>query len=53
MALAPAGGFSLYLAAISAAVCMNKQVDSDKEQRYKATIWTGVFYMVAACGQRR
>jgi len=47
MALAPAGGFSLNLAAISAAVCMNKQVDTDKNQRYKAAIWAGMFYMIA------
>ncbi len=44
---APFGGFSVNLAAISAAICMGKEVDSDPDQRYKATIWAGVFYLIA------
>lgn len=28
------------LAAISAAICMNEDVDTDKNQRYRAAIWT-------------
>lgn len=44
---APFGGFSLNLAAISAAVCMNEDVDSSKSQRYKAAIYAGVFYLIA------
>jgi benzoate membrane transport protein len=47
VALAPIGGFSLNLAAISAAICMNEQVDKDTSQRYKAAIWAGVFYLIA------
>jgi len=47
MALAPLGGFSLNLAAISAAICMNEQVDSKTTQRYKAALWAGVFYLIA------
>jgi len=47
VALAPLGGFSLNLAAISAAICMNEQVDKDTSQRYKAAIWAGVFYLAA------
>ncbi|MFB9134618.1 benzoate/H(+) symporter BenE family transporter [Vibrio olivae] len=44
---APFGGFSVNLAAISAAICMNEAVDSDKQQRYRAAIWAGVFYLIA------
>ncbi|MGR5499173.1 benzoate/H(+) symporter BenE family transporter [Vibrio sp. DNB22_10_4] len=44
---APFGGFSVNLAAISAAICMNDDVDSDKNKRYRAVIWAGVFYLVA------
>jgi benzoate membrane transport protein len=47
MAFAPFGGFSVNLAAISAAICMNSDVDSDKTQRYRAAIWAGVFYLIA------
>ena len=47
MALAPLGGFSLNLAAISAAICMNEQVDKETSQRYKAALWAGVFYLIA------
>ncbi|CAH0524203.1 Inner membrane protein YdcO [Allocatenococcus thiocycli] len=44
---APFGGFSVNLAAISAAICMTPEVDSDKTQRYRAVIWAGVFYLIA------
>ncbi|MFZ6040497.1 benzoate/H(+) symporter BenE family transporter [Vibrio natriegens] len=44
---APFGGFSANLAAISAAICMTPEVDSDKTQRYRAVIWAGVFYLIA------
>jgi benzoate membrane transport protein len=44
---APFGGFSVNLAAISAAICMTQEVDSDKQQRYRAVIWAGVFYLIA------
>lgn len=44
---APLGGFSINLAAISAAICMTKDVDSDRSQRYRAAIWAGFFYVVA------
>ncbi len=47
MLFAPLGGFSVNLAAISAAICMNEQVDSDKSQRYRAVMWAGVFYLLA------
>ncbi|WP_331283188.1 benzoate/H(+) symporter BenE family transporter [Vibrio sinaloensis] len=44
---APFGGFSLNLAAISAALCMTEDVDRDKNVRYKAVLWAGGFYLVA------
>lgn len=44
---APFGGFSVNLAAISAAICMAEEVDSDKTQRYRAVMWAGVFYLLA------
>jgi len=44
---APFGGFSVNLAAISAAICMNKEVDQDINQRYRSAIWAGVFYIIA------
>jgi benzoate membrane transport protein len=44
---APFGGFSVNLAAISAAICMNEDVDRDRLQRYRAALWAGVFYLVA------
>ena len=47
MAFAPLGGFSVNLAAISAAICMNEHVDTDSKQRYRAAIWAGVFYVIA------
>ncbi|WP_445773663.1 benzoate/H(+) symporter BenE family transporter [Shewanella sp.] len=45
--LAPCGVFSVNLAAISAAICMDNNVDDDPYQRYKATLWAGVFYIIA------
>ena len=45
--LAPFGVFSVNLAAISAAICMDSSVDDDPNQRYRATIWAGGFYILA------
>ncbi len=47
MLLAPFGGFSLNLAAISAAICMNEEVDEDRGQRYRSAMWAGMFYVIA------
>ncbi|MBV6271648.1 benzoate/H(+) symporter BenE family transporter [Alcaligenaceae bacterium CGII-47] len=44
--LAPMGGFSFNLAAITAAICMSPDADSDATQRYKASIWAGTFYLL-------
>ncbi len=44
--LAGFGGFSLNLAAISAAICMGEEVDKDKGKRYRAALWAGTFYFL-------
>lgn len=44
--LAPFGGFTFNLAAITAAICMGSEVDNDKQQRYKAAIAAGITYLI-------
>jgi benzoate membrane transport protein len=44
--LAPFGGFSYNLAAITAAICMSKDADPDPARRYRAAVWAGVFYLI-------
>lgn len=44
--LAPFGGFSFNLAAITAAVCMSKDADPDPTKRYLAAMWAGLFYLL-------
>jgi len=44
--VAPFGGYAINLAAISASICMTEDVHSDPKQRYKASIWSGIFYIV-------
>jgi benzoate membrane transport protein len=43
---APFGGYSLNLAAITAALCMTEDVDADPKKRYWAAIAGGVFYIL-------
>ncbi|MBT3136432.1 benzoate/H(+) symporter BenE family transporter [Alteromonas sp. ALT199] len=43
--LAPFGGFTFNLAAITAALCMGEQADSKKSERYRAAIAAGVAYL--------
>ncbi|HIF9479748.1 benzoate/H(+) symporter BenE family transporter [Photobacterium damselae] len=45
--LAPFGVFSSNLAAISATICMNKDVDIDERKRYLSVLWAGCFYIIA------
>lgn len=45
--LAPFGCFALNLAAITAAICLNKEADLDPHKRYKAAMCAGVFYLIA------
>ena len=44
--LAPFGGFSFNLAAITAAICMSAEADPDPRRRYLAAVWAGIFYLV-------
>jgi benzoate membrane transport protein len=44
--LAPFGGFSFNLAAITAAICMSPEADPNPQRRYLAAIWAGIFYLV-------
>src|SRR3546814_19877691 len=47
LALGPLGGFSYNLAAITAAICMSGDVDTDPAKRYRAAVWAGGFYLLA------
>ena len=44
--LAPFGGFSFNLAAITAAMCMSQDADPDPKNRYLAAVCAGTFYVV-------
>ncbi len=44
--LAPFGGFSFNLAAITAAICMGKEAGPDPDKRYQASVWAGLFYLM-------
>lgn len=44
--LAPFGGYSFNLAAITAAICMGKDADNDPTKRYRAAVWAGLFYLL-------
>jgi benzoate membrane transport protein len=45
--LAPFGGYTFNLAAITAAICMTPDADPNPAQRYKAALAAGGFYLVA------
>jgi len=42
------GCFAINFAAITAAICMSKEVDEDPKKRYWASIFGGVFYILVA-----
>lgn len=44
--LAPFGGFSYNLAAITAAICMGDEAGQDRSKRYMASVWAGGFYLL-------
>lgn len=48
--LAPFGGFSFNLAAITAAICMSRDADPDPARRYLAAVWAGGFYLLTGIG---
>jgi len=43
--LAPFGGYTFNMAAITAAICMGKEAGPDPAQRYWAAVWAGIFYL--------
>jgi benzoate membrane transport protein len=43
--LAPFGCFGLNLAAITAAICTGRQAHEDRDRRFLAGVWAGVFYL--------
>ncbi|WP_369789378.1 benzoate/H(+) symporter BenE family transporter [Rouxiella sp. WC2420] len=45
--LAPFGVYSVGIAAITAAICMGKDVHPDPQKRYTAAVAAGVFYLLA------
>lgn len=45
--LAPFGGFTVCIAAITAAICMGPEVHNDPQRRYWAAAAAGVFYLLA------
>lgn len=46
--LAPFGAFALNLAAISAAICTGPDAHPDRDRRFLAAVWAGVFYLCVA-----
>lgn len=45
--LSPFGGFSVCIAAITAAICMSEEIHPDRQQRYAAAVVAGLFYLIA------
>lgn len=45
--LSPWGGFSVCIAAITAAICMSDEVHADRQRRYTAAVAAGLFYLIA------
>ncbi|WP_426142003.1 benzoate/H(+) symporter BenE family transporter [Pseudomonas sp. DWP3-1-2] len=45
--LAPFGSHGINLAAISAAICTGPHAHEDKDKRYTAALWCGIFYGIA------
>ena len=46
LVLAPFGGFSVNLAAITAAICMGREAHEDPRRRYVAAVFAGIFYLI-------
>ena len=46
LARAPFGGFTLNLAAITAAICMGREAHEDPRRRYVAAVFAGIFYLI-------
>lgn len=48
--IAPFGGFAINLAALTAAICMTPEADSNPNKRYWAAVSTGGFYLLMGIG---
>jgi len=46
LVLAPLGGFTVNLAAITAAICMGREAHEDPRRRYVAAVLAGLFYLI-------
>ncbi len=46
LVLAPFGAFGINFAAITAAICMGPEAHPDKDKRYTAAVWCGLFYVL-------
>ncbi|GAB4458918.1 MAG: benzoate/H(+) symporter BenE family transporter [Elainellaceae cyanobacterium] len=46
LVLAPFGGYTLCLAAITAAICMGREAHEDPNRRYMAAVFAGLFYLL-------
>ncbi len=44
--VAPFGGFTVNLAAITAAICMGREAHEDPRRRYVAAVFSGLFYLI-------
>lgn len=47
LVFAPFGGFTVCIAAITAAICMGEDIHPDPKKRYMAAVAAGVFYLIA------
>jgi benzoate membrane transport protein len=49
LALAPFGGYALNLSAITASICMGREVHEDPSRRYTAAVCCGLLYVLVGC----
>ncbi|WP_244813893.1 benzoate/H(+) symporter BenE family transporter [Caballeronia sp. Lep1P3] len=47
LVLAPFGSHGVNLAAITAAICTGREAHENRDRRYTAAVWCGVFYLIA------
>ncbi|MFM0049969.1 benzoate/H(+) symporter BenE family transporter [Caballeronia grimmiae] len=47
LVLAPFGSHGVNLAAITAAICTGREAHDDRDKRYTAAVWCGIFYLLA------
>ncbi|MEZ2308172.1 MAG: benzoate/H(+) symporter BenE family transporter [Paraburkholderia graminis] len=45
--LAPFGSHGINLAAITAAICTGREAHENRDKRYTAAVWCGIFYLIA------